>query len=282
MTSRLWTLAVSAMEREGSTRAVALVRIGLVLLVWARWAKEILPFRDLDLDRVVLSLAFFATTTWMLLGYHGRAATAAAAGVIGAMVFWFGRVQGIEDWTHHHTTLFAYLFAFLALTPNSTSLSVDRWLAVRRAQRLGLPPPPEQGPLWATPLLGLQLSTLYFWSAWDKSSVGFLSGFRLEQIFVEVWWVSDWWPPAAVRGVFAVMAVSVVLTEYFLAFALWVRRWHWLVIPLGMTLHALFYLLIPVNTFSLTMCLLYLAFLDPGTVHRIIDELLGVPPAPAS
>jgi hypothetical protein len=268
---------LAAMEREGSTRAMALVRIGLVLLAWSRWANELLPFRDLTPDRLLLSLAFFVTTAWMLVGWHGRAATASAAAVISAIVFWFGRVQGVEDWVHHHTTLIAYAFVFVALTPNSTSLSVDRWLAVRRARRLGLPPPPERGPLWATHLLALQLSTVYFWSAWDKTSMGFLSGFRLEQIFIEVWWVSDWWPPSSVRAAFAVAAVSVVLLEYFLAFALWVRRWHWLLVPLGMALHAAFYICIPVNTFSLTMGLLYLAYLDPDEVHRIIDDLLGTP-----
>lgn len=267
----------ATLEREGSTRVVGLLRIAFVLLVWCRWADEVLPFRELTPQWVTLSVSFFVCTAWMLVGWHGRLATAATALVVSSIVFYFGRVRGNEDWVHHHTTLLAYFGIFLSLTPNSTSFSIDRWLAVREAERAGKPPPEERGPLWGSTLLALQVSSIYFWSAYDKTSYGFLAGYRLEQIFVEVWWGSDLWTGPGIRAIFCAMAVSVVVVEYVLAVGLWFKRTHWLLFPMGLLMHAVFYVALPVSTFTLTMCALYLAFLDPDDVHRVIDRLLGHP-----
>ena len=73
----------------------------------------------------------------------------------------------------------------------------------------------------------------------------------------------------------AVLAVTVVVVEFFLAFAIFVRRWRACVVPIGLALHAAFYVLLPVSTYSATMMVLYLALLDPDEVHRFIDRLLG-------
>ena len=53
---------------------------------------------------------------------------------------------------------------------------------------------------------------------------------------------------------------------------LYPRRW--LILP-GMALHGLFYVLMPVDTFSLTMWLLYLAYIDTDAVERVIERLGG-------
>jgi hypothetical protein len=73
------------------------------------------------------------------------------------------------------------------------------------------------------------------------------------------------------------MAVGTVILEYALAVGLLVRSARqWLFVP-GLLLHALFYLALPVSTFSATMCLLYLAYCDPNTVDEVIARLLGTP-----
>jgi hypothetical protein len=271
-------LSLGWLEAEGSTRAVGLLRVLLVLIAWARWGEELLPYHDLSGSRLLLSLAFYATTAWMLVGWYGRLATASAAGVLLLLVYGWGRQGGVEDWAHHHTTVLANAAAFLALTPNSASFSVDRWLSVRRARALGLPPPPERGPLWAMNLVALQVSTVYFWSAVDKTSWAFLSGARLEQIFVEVWWHSDWRAPALVHGLFAAASIAVVALEYLLPFGLWAPRVRGPLLVVGLAMHAVFYVLIPVSTFTVTMAAMYLAFLDPGDVHRFVDRWLGHDP----
>ena len=50
----------------------------------------------------------------------------------------------------------------------------------------------------------------------------------------------------------------------------------WLVNP-GLLLHAGFYVLLPIVTFSATMFVLYLAYFDADTIHSVIDRLSGVP-----
>ncbi|MEZ4236296.1 MAG: HTTM domain-containing protein [Myxococcota bacterium] len=260
---------------EGSTRPVALVRIGLALLLWSRFADELQPFTALGPAWLALGAAFYGATTWMLLGYRARLATAATAVVVWIMVFAVGRSGAMFSWTHHHTTLLAYAVALLALTPCGGSLSLDRWLAVRAAERAGTAPPPERGPLWAVPLLGVLLSTVYFWGAIDKCTVGFLSGARLELIWMDVYAGSDFVPTGPVHLAFAAASIAVTALEFVLAFGLWVGRWQRWLVPVGLATHAAFYLLLPqVYTFSCTMALLYLAFLDPGAVSRTLDRLL--------
>jgi hypothetical protein len=262
------------LDAERSTRALGLLRILLVLLAWGRWAYELLPYHDLAPDRLLLSAAFFATTTWMLVGWWGRLATAATGAVLAVMIYGYGRTWGVEDWTHHHTTLIGQSILLLALTPCSTSFSVDRWLAVSRAERDGLPVPLERGPTWATHLIALQVSTVYFWSAFDKTTIPFLSGARLEQIFVSVYWQSDFTCPGWLHACFMAAAILTVALEYVLPIGLWIPRLRPVLIPVGLVLHALFYTLIPVATFSATMAALYLAFLDPDAFHAWSDRLL--------
>jgi hypothetical protein len=81
---------------------------------------------------------------------------------------------------------------------------------------------------------------------------------------------------------FAAVAWVTVLLEFALAFGLHFRRSRrWLVLP-GLALHASFYTLLNVNTFSVTMMLLYLAFYDPDDVHRVLDRLQGASTARSS
>lgn len=262
-----------AIAPEGSTRALGLLRIVLVLVLWSRWADELLLIRDLSPPRLALSAAFFLTTPWLLVGLWTRAAAVAVAAVVCAMVFGFGRWGGVEPWVHHHTTLLAYAMVGLALTPCGRSFSLDRWRELRAAERQGRAPAPERGAMWGATLLGLLVSTLYFWSAYDKSTGAFLSGARLEQIFVDMYVGSDGAPPPSARPLFGLAAVLVVVTEYVLAFGLWVRRLQPVLIPVGLVLHGLFYVMIPVSTFSVSMWALYLVFLDPEAVHRVTERL---------
>ena len=135
---------------------------------------------------------FFVATALLFVGYHSRVA-AVWAGMVGlAMYQYFGHELGREPWTHHHTYLLAVAALLIALTPCGRSYSVDRYLAVMRAGHDGLPPPPERGNLWGLRLIVLQLSVLYFFSAFDKTSYAFLSGARLEQIFLWYYAGSDY------------------------------------------------------------------------------------------
>lgn len=268
---------LKAMEVEGSTRAIGLLRIGLALLLWACWANELMPYRWQEPRYWLAGAAFYLGTTAMLVGFWTRISTAFTAVVVGVLVFGFGYYDGQHAWIHHHTHLLAHATILLALTPCGRSFSLDRWLARRRGWVA-----PEVGPLWAVPLLALQASAVYFFSAIDKTTLRFLSGDHLRGIVAVYYTGSD---PIDLPGfdVLLVLAsVGVVALEYVLPFALFVPRLRRWAVPVGLVLHGLFYVLLPVGTFSLTMIVLYLAYLDPSAVHRAIDRLLAADALPDS
>ena len=272
---KLWSsFRDGVLLREGSTRAVGLMRVGLGLLIWSRWAMEVAPYWKAHPQHWALAVVFFPISATLTLGIASQASAALMALVLWTMRMYFGYSLGMEEWTHHHTNLLVMATTLLALTPCGRSFSVDRYLAVRRARARGEALPAESGPLWAVSLMAVQVSTLYLWSAWDKCNAAFLSGERLEHMYVR-WYFFDypdwpWFSPAA-----QAFAIVTIIIEVVLPVGLFVRRWQWWLIPTGLMLHGVFYILLPVGTFSLTMALLYLAYVDPQVVHRAIDELLG-------
>ena len=66
------------------------------------------------------------------------------------------------------------------------------------------------------------------------------------------------------------ISIVTVALEFTLPFVHWVYRWQRVIIPIGLGVHALFYVLIPVKTFSVLMFVLYIAFLHPDWVHRTL------------
>lgn len=260
-------------DAEGSSRSAALIRIGLALLVWTRFSEELLLFKHLSWAGLAFSASFFAWTTLMLAGLASRAASLAVAAHVFVIYFYGGYVQGNEPWTHHHVYLLGMATALLGLTPCGRSYSLDRWRELRRAERAGVAPPAERGNLLGLRLMALQLCVMYFWTAFDKTHFGFLGGERLEQYAMHFYFGSAYpaWP--GFHGAMLLSSWVVVLLEYALALGLPFRRARrWLVIP-GLALHALFYVLLPVSTFSLTVMLLYLAYFDADEVHAVLDRL---------
>ncbi|MCA9569009.1 MAG: hypothetical protein KC656_14265, partial [Myxococcales bacterium] len=124
-------------DRRGSTRAMGLLRIGLVLVCWSRWAGELVLHHDTDPLRTLLSLAFFTASTALLLGWQTRVANVLFAAVLWWMYAWWGFEKGVSTWIHHHTYILVASVTWLAFTPAGGSFSVDRWLAVRRARAAG-------------------------------------------------------------------------------------------------------------------------------------------------
>lgn len=170
---------------EGSTRAVGIIRLGIPLLLWARWAGELHLARYLCIRYPLLSLlatSFYLSTFLMFLGLRSRLATFWTAVNLGWIYYYVGGVlhQG-NTFSHHVYILLAATF-LLSLTPCGQSFSLDRWLEIKETKKRNLPVPAEKGPLWATRLIGFQLSMMYFWSALEKTGKPFLSGERLESI----------------------------------------------------------------------------------------------------
>ncbi len=273
-------LADWAFRTVGSSRPVALMRIGLAFLLWSRWADEVAPHYAPNLLRPPLAAAFIIATVLMAVGLWTRLAVAATAAVTFAMYFYGALRPAQSSWAGHHSYLLAAVVLLCVFTPCERSFSVDRWLAVRRARRSGAALPPESGNLFGQRLIAIQLSLVYFWGAVEKSHWGYLNGARMEQILMHVYFGSKYpeWP--GFHEICVAAGIGTVLLEYALAFGLFFprpRRW---LLPLGALFHVMLYFTVPVSTFSATVILLYLAYLDPDEVHRRIDEVMA-PATPA-
>lgn len=266
MLSRVWQWAV---ESEGSTRTAALLRMGLALIAWARFGSEVALFHDPSPARMALAIVFSVAATLMFVGWRAQWSTAATALVISA-IYWNAAVrQGRSG--YHHVYFLASAMWLVALMPCGRSLSVDRWRALRRGRA-----ETERANLWPLRLLAIQVAAIYFFAAFDKTEWGYFTGERLEMFYLSVYggarfpYEVPWFHAACVA-----LAWGTVAIEYTLAFGLFVARWRLWLIAVGVVFHGVIYLTMSVYTFSVTMVLLYLAFVDPDEVHRRMDLLLG-------
>jgi len=265
------------LETEASTRPVALILMGLIAVIWARWAEYFIFYRHMDVVGFMAALAFYVATSAAFVGLFTRTATAITAACCFYLVYYVGHYGGHEPFVHHHTTLLAWSSLLLALTPSGRSYSVDRWRALARAERSKLPPPPEIGNLWGQRLMMLQLASIYFWGAYDKTNLPFLGGDRMQHYAMYYYSgsspLAELFPGAETVALLA--GTGIVLLEYALAFGLFFasgRRW--LVLP-GLMLHAAFYASLSVYTYTATVWVLYLAVFDPDAVHRVIERMSG-------
>jgi hypothetical protein len=260
-------------DAQGSTRPLGLMRIAIATIVFVRFANEVSLYQGDSLSFVLLGLAFFGLTSMMLVGFKAQAACTGVAITLMTMHFYMGKVHGYPGWSSHHIYILVVSVSLLALSPCGRSFSWDRYRALAQAQDVR-DIPPEHGDLWPQRLIALQLAALYFWAAVDKTNWSFLSGQRLEEAFIWSFTGRALEPLISLGAILAVLSILVVVVEYFLAFAIFVRRWQAFVLPLGLALHAAFYVLLPVNTYSATVMVLYLALLDPDAVHRFLDRMI--------
>ena len=252
-----------------STRSVGLIRIGLVLLIWSRWGGELILCRDIRLIAILFSSAFFIVTGLMCVGLWTRAST------MGTFILLSIRFATHQPSQHHHTFLLLISTLFIVLTPCGRSYSLDRWLALRRALKSGSPPPPETGNLWGLRLIAIQLSMIYFWTACAKLYWGFLSGAGMELLVYNYYAGYDYASIPGFSALCFIAAITTVTLEFSLAFGLYIPKLRKYLMPAGIVLHILFYVLLPIRTFTLTMILLYLAFIPAASVHRFIDNMHG-------
>ncbi|MCP4809818.1 MAG: HTTM domain-containing protein [Proteobacteria bacterium] len=268
--SRLERALHAAVHNEGHTLVAALLRIGLPLLLWARFASELHPMRHVgEWEWWLVAALFYGITPLMFIGLWSRLTTALTGAVLLWMYFGMGIEGGHEPWTHHHVYALVAPVVLLAFTPCGRSLSVDRWLALRRDDAK-----PERADLWALRLIAFQVSMIYLWGAWDKCRMAFLGGDRLEQVAGYLYLGSDYPDGPALHVVLVALSVATVVLEYALAVLPWFRRTRLPILLLGAVFHAILYWTVPVGTFTLTTILLYLAFFPPDAVAKLVKRLL--------
>jgi hypothetical protein len=262
-------------DREGSTRTAALLRIAVATLVLVRFADGMMMRDGKDPGALALILVFWPAVVAMLFGLYAQIAAGATAAVLIAGANYLEGTGVGWGWNHHHVYLLTAATALLAFAPCGRSYSLDRWRALQRAAATGAPPPPERGPTWAITLIAVQVSAVYLWGAFDKSTISWLSGDKIESQLLFYTFDSD--PPDVPgwRLVVLALAIGTVVTEYAMAIGLWfarARRW---LVPIGIAFHVFVYTSVPVSVFSALTTVLYLAYVDPDAAHRAIDRLSG-------
>jgi len=268
---------------EGSTHSIGLLRIALGLLIWAEYAAGAGMYRDHDPVRQLFGLVLVVSAGLMAAGLFSRVATATAGLCLVVAYHYYGVHLGMKGpYVHAHSYLLMMAVCLLALMPNGRSLSVDRWLALQRQDRGRRDPDPQRGVLWPLALIRLQLALVYFWGAIDKTNVAFLSGSRLQQIFYFYYGSHEGMRIPLFDELMVVSSIATVLLEYGIALGMWfapARKW---LIPMGVLFHLTIYVTMPVGTFSVTSCVLYLAFMDPEEVRRWLQRMLGTGPRPTA
>lgn len=265
------------LNTEGSSRTSALIRIGLAALVWARFGGELLLYKHDSPEDVVFAITVFLISTCMFVGFYSRISSFLTGFLVFFIYYGYGVAFGYEPWTHHHVYLLAIGCVLTALTPAGNSYSLDRWLLIRNGAAL-----PERGNLLGLYLMMLQLSIMYLGSAFDKTTYAFLSGERLESIFMYFYTGSNYPDFPFYHLIMVFLAVSTVAIEYALAFGLLFQRTRkWLIVP-GLLFHGILYITLPVSTFTATVWVMYLAYLNADAVHRFIDRMSSESPTISS
>ena len=98
----------------------------------------------------------------------------------------------------------------------------------------------------------------------------------MEKLMILAWPGGDEISPPLLRGLGRAGSLVVLLAEIFVPIGLWWARARRAAVVVGLLLHFVFYVVVPVQTFSVTMILLYLAFVPADDVHRILDRLSGL------
>lgn len=258
------------LDNQGSTRPIALFRIALVLLVWTRFASDLALWSAVSWSEALFSLLFFTSSTAALVGFHTRWAMGVLTAVLALVYFRLGLGFGYQPWTHHHVYLLFICTFLTTLGPCDKSLSLDRMRALSRGSAWE-----EQGSLTANRLILLQLAAIYFWTAIDKSNPTFLSGLRLEQIMAFHYADAPFGGIFLAKPLIVAAAISVVIIEYALAAMVLLRKPLMPVFLIGFSLHGLFFVLLPVNTFSLTMLAMYIFLPPASTVHNWSSKFVG-------
>ena len=274
MMERMQRWFSALLRHEGDTLSLAFVRIGLVLVLWARWAEVLRLFWYRDPSHVAVGVGLLTSSLFLVLGLFTRLASVLTFLGTATVLYVWGHAGGETDYVHHNTQALVIAFGILALTPSGRSLSLDRVLALRRAEKAGDAAPSTRGPTWAMFLFPVHLCGIYLWGAINKCNAGYLLGVDFEQQLAYFYTGSHGLPSADLRMVLAGAAITSVVLEFYLAFAFFSKR-HWLpAVLLGVPFHAMLYGILPVATYSVLMFVLYLAARDPDDGSAMLRRLM--------
>lgn len=255
------------LAETGSTRPLGLFRFAIGALLYIRFGQELSLHASNSVAELIFSLAFFASALCVTIGLFTRYALVSATLLLAAM--YYGKAWGwvYPGWGHHHHYLLMICCGVMVFSAAGRSFSADRILAIHFDRDV----PNERAATWPQTLLVLQLAAIYFWAAVDKTSIGYLHGDWLERVLEWVYAGHPAYDIVTHRAFLVSGSWLVLIIEYLLPIAL-LLKWRlnfW--IPVAMLLHAGFYVMLPVQTYSATMIVLYLLVVNPDILNAQLN-----------
>jgi len=269
------------LERTVSPRALGVLRITIGITAILK-ALDIAPVLARFDDAATLRIPYFGGftivdvgATPLLAAWIGTAvlftlgARTTLAGIALSIILAGVMLADQQLYSNHHYLLLL-LVALVTIGRAGSSMSVDAW-------RCG---GSDVVPGWPLDLLRVQISIVYGFAALAKLNAVYLSG-----SVVAAYLRRD--GPLAIPGewrtfeVMAILSVLSILTEAFLAIALWLPRWRAAAFIAGLGLHVsiafLFDPLVQLLIFGLMILPTYLIFLDTKPRSRAViwDDSCG-------
>jgi uncharacterized membrane protein YphA (DoxX/SURF4 family) len=210
---------------------VGIAAIGFALESWVNMGRLLSPmvvkmpyavwFPRIPLEALPLFVGVWLTAALALaLGLRTRLAGAVLTIVMAYALFLDQQLYS------NHLYLATLVVLLLTIADSGARLSLD---ARRSSGR-------ERIPEWPILLLKIQVSIVYFYAAILKLNPQYLSGTIMAQFWPlrELTALPDGWSLALLAQL---LAMASILTELFLAFALWVPRLRWLALVVGVGFH---------------------------------------------
>ena len=169
----------------------------------------------------------------------------------------------------------AMLTLYLAIGPSGQSLSLDRWLAVRRGRAAASRPSPSVGANLALRLINVHMCVIYFFAgvsklqgeAWWNGEAMWRAFANLEYQSIDMTWLA--WHPWLLDSLTHVS----VLWEFSFCALIWQPRLRPLVLAGAVPLHVGIGACLGMWTFGLIMLVGCASFLPDEAVQRLVDWL---------
>jgi hypothetical protein len=187
-------------------------------------------------------------------------------------------------------TMMNLLVVYLTIGPSGAALSLDRWLEVRRARRLGRPAPlvPLASANFALRCMQINFCFIYMASGtskllgaawWNGTAIwSTLANYSFAPMYLQ--WYRDFlvWL-AQHRIIWEIFmsggALFTLALEISFSFLVWEPKLRWFMLCGAVMLHTGIALSMGLVTFSLMMLCLVFAFVPPQAVHHLLDRLRG-------
>jgi hypothetical protein len=189
-------------------------------------------------------------------------------------------------------TMLLIILAYLLIAPTGAVFSMDRWLAVRRARRLGLPAPaiaPSIRANFAIRLIQIHFCMIYFASGTSKLlGAMWWNATAMNQVLLNPLFTPMDSPPyyntmkllAGSRWVWELFTtlgnLFTLWMELSFIFLVWDRRWRWLLVIGSVLLHTGIGLLMGLTTFSIAMLIMVSSFMSPESVRLVVGEYTAI------